>query len=161
MLHIRYIMTASRGQPCRPTHYCGEHNNNIHDCCSLSLSLTAHPTLHEDPRDFPPRDSAPKRTLHTRLSSSARHAPCQIVATARDKPSLARPETAAEEPTVPTAPTVEGAKSIFLGCPPRHLEFATSLAPPTHQGNRSMPASVPLLRRIRLIIHVILLVVAQ
>jgi hypothetical protein len=27
------------------------------------------------------------------LSSSARHAPCQIVATARDKPSLARPET--------------------------------------------------------------------
>ena len=32
-----YIMTASRCQPCRPTHYCGEHNHNIHDCCSLSL----------------------------------------------------------------------------------------------------------------------------
>jgi hypothetical protein len=99
---------------------------------TVSLSLTAHPTLLEDPRDIPPRDSAPKRTLHTRLSSAARHAPCQIVATARDKPSLARPETLQSQRCQRSQQSSEF-QSIFLGCP-RHLGSRHPwLHPPTKE----------------------------
>jgi hypothetical protein len=104
----------------------GEHNTRYHTIHDRSLSLTAIPLY--DPRDFPPRDSAARNPAYSFEQLRAPRPMSQRAISLRLRDQ-----------------TVQDQR------PQQQIDSsAVRVTQPTTGTNRSMPASVPLLRRIAL-----------